>query len=141
MEENDTKLTPAYLAENQVMHHDEADVHKTSNQIGTISLFQHYGRMIIDPFGLLRKVIATATFPELIEQLSLYVMLTITALWDIIIVMAITTVVFKLLTVICYCIKKFSRFICFVTSGKNKRALRRVLWNKQQKIVTKPTKQ
>ena len=132
MEENDTKEPTAYLAYDQTPQQENLVEPSMSDYTEREHYVQQYAQRLIDPFGLLRKVIATATIPKIIAELSFYVMIILTALWDVVIVMAITTTVFKLLVVIIYCIKKTSRCLCFICSGKNKRALRRVIWNAQQ---------
>lgn len=142
MEDNDTIRPSENFIKEQSEQRIKPDDQAMSAQIGSIKYIQHYGQMLIDPFGLLRRVIATATLPKIIEELSLYIMISLTTLWDFIIVMTVSTVVFKLLTVIFYCIRKLSRLLCLISSGKNKRALRRVIWNQQQpNVASSRTKQ
>ena len=135
MEDNDTIQPSENFTKDQTAQQAKQEAQAMSDQPGSMRYIQHYGQMLIDPFGLLRKVIATVTFPKIIEELSLYVMITLTALWDFIIVMVLATVVVKILTVGFYCVKKLSRCLCIISSGKNKRALRRLVWDKQQQNI------
>ena len=138
MDENDTILTEIPSAEAQRSYRDITTMPEKSNQYSTFDLVGQVGLTFLDPFGLLRKVIETATFPRVIEELSLYAMLILTFFWDLVIVMTLTWTTTKLLWIIIYCMKKASWLSCCLSSGKNKRAIRQLFWKPRSNSKNQP---
>lgn len=96
-----------------------------------LSFIRQISHFFIDPFGLLQRVVINSRLPPLVAEFSFFVILSLTALWDIILLILIFLLAWRVLLAIGYVIKKLSWFICCMASGQNQTTLKQFLRNKR----------
>ena len=95
------------------------------------SFIRQLSQYLVDPFGLLHRVVMDSRLPPLVAEFSFFVILSLTALWDIILLTLAFLFTWRLLLAVGYVIKKLSWIICCMSSGQNQSTLKQVLWNRK----------
>ena len=96
-----------------------------------LSFIRQISHLFIDPFGLLQKVVRNSRLPPVIAEFSFFVIVSLTALWDIILLILMFLLAWRVLVAIGYVIKKLSWFICCMASGQNQSTLKQLLQNQR----------
>ena len=96
-----------------------------------LSFIRQLSQYLVDPFGLLHRVVMNSRLPPVVAEFSFFVILSLTALWDIILLTLAFLFTWRLLLALGYVIKKLSWIICCMSSGQNQSALKQVLWNRK----------
>ena len=96
-----------------------------------LPFIRQISQFFIDPFGLLQRVVINSRLPPLVAEFSFFVILSLTALWDIILVILMSLLAWRVLLAIGYVIKKLSWFICCMASGQNQITLKQLLRNQR----------
>ena len=94
-----------------------------------ISILRQISRLFIDPFGLLRRVVENSKLPPPVAEFTFFAVLSLTALWDIALIILTVFLAWRLLVALGYLVKKMSFLICCMSSGMNKKFIKQILWN------------